>query len=263
VSDGGWSVRCTGEPCGYLGRDLAAGPPTCGGRSPLRPGRLELGSRGAPRRGDRLAPIRATSAARIWWPPLSASSHDSHQHPRRDRGRVDPGAATSSPAWTQSRSRHSYRSVPCSRRRRVRVFEGQGACWVVGRRITPRARHAPAEGLASLSCIARSGSGSARTSPVPASVSRAFASCELVCRHVARPPVSHDPRTLRLSPLLTASVQRRQHRAMGPRPVEARSGSGTCWSRSASSSLPRSRLRNSSERRKQRLPDCNLTEEDA
>ena len=43
--------------------------PVCG--SPLRPGRLELGIRGAPRRCDRLAPIRAASAARIWWPPLS------------------------------------------------------------------------------------------------------------------------------------------------------------------------------------------------
>ena len=45
--------------------------PVCG--SPLRPGRLELGIRGAPRRCDRLAPIRAASAARIWWPPLSGS----------------------------------------------------------------------------------------------------------------------------------------------------------------------------------------------
>ena len=35
---------------------------------------MELGSRGAPRRGDRLAPLRATSAARMWWPPLSARS---------------------------------------------------------------------------------------------------------------------------------------------------------------------------------------------
>ena len=109
--------------------------------------------------------------------------------------------------------------------------------------------------------LARSGSGSARTSPVPASALRAFASCERVSA-VARPPVSHDRRTLRLSPPLTASVQSRQPRAMGPGPVQARSGSRSCWSRSASSPLPRSRLRNSSERRKQRLPDCNLTEED-
>src|ERR1019366_8522993 len=34
-------------------------------RSPLRLGRPELGSRGAPRRGDRLAPREATSPVRI------------------------------------------------------------------------------------------------------------------------------------------------------------------------------------------------------
>ena len=56
-------------PDAPIGRSGAYG---CG--SPLRPGRLELGSRGAPRRGDRLAPLRATSAARIWWPPLSDTS---------------------------------------------------------------------------------------------------------------------------------------------------------------------------------------------
>ena len=37
----------------------------CARRSDLTLGRPELGSRGAPRRGDRLAPIRATSSARI------------------------------------------------------------------------------------------------------------------------------------------------------------------------------------------------------
>ena len=54
--------------------DVIRRPACCSCRSPLRPGRLEFGSRGAPRRGDRLAPLRAMSAARIWWPPLSEGS---------------------------------------------------------------------------------------------------------------------------------------------------------------------------------------------
>src|ERR1035441_9621147 len=82
---------------------------TSGGRSPLRLGRPEPGSRGDPRRGDRLAPIRATSAARIWWPVLSGWGSARRRDRRGHRGSFEPGRVTSGsrPAWLLAQERHS------------------------------------------------------------------------------------------------------------------------------------------------------------